>query len=85
MYCNTLPIYPITGIKKVKVKCTQVQALRLCTSRTAHRGSRGTTLPFHDHGARRRWGVSLTPRLLFIPVKDPVPIVQEAGWAPGKV
>jgi hypothetical protein len=25
------------------------------------------------------------PRLLFIPGKDPVPIVQEAGWAPGPV
>ena len=26
---------------KVKVKCTVVQALKLCTGRTAHRGSRG--------------------------------------------
>jgi hypothetical protein len=34
---------------------------------------------------RRGWGVSITPRLLFIPRKDPVPIVQEAGWAPGPV
>ena len=25
------------------------------------------------------------PRPLFIPWKDPVPIVQEAGWAPGPV
>ena len=25
---------------KVKVKCTVVQALRLCTGRTVHRGSR---------------------------------------------
>jgi hypothetical protein len=28
----------------VKVKCTLVQALRLCTGRTAHRGSRGIAL-----------------------------------------
>ena len=27
--------------EKVKVKCTLVQALRLCTSRAAHRGVRG--------------------------------------------
>ena len=27
--------------------------------------------------------VSVTPRPLFTPRKDPVPIVQEAGWAPG--
>ena len=32
-----------------------------------------------------RWGVSVTPQPLFIPGKDPVPIVQEAGWAPGLV
>ena len=30
---------------KVKVKVTLVQALRLCTGRTAHRGSRGIALP----------------------------------------
>jgi hypothetical protein len=37
---------------KVKVKCTLVQALRLCTGRTAHRGSRGIALPFLDYGNR---------------------------------
>jgi hypothetical protein len=36
-----------------KLKCTLVQALRLCTGRTAHRGSRGIALLFHDHGTRR--------------------------------
>jgi hypothetical protein len=69
--------------KKVKVKFTHVQALRLCTGRTAHRGSRGITLLFLDHGTRRGWGVSVTPRPLFTLGKDPVPIVQEAGCAPG--
>ena len=29
--------------------------------------------------------VSSTPRPHFTPVKDPVPILQEAGWAPGPV
>ena len=33
---------------KVKVKVTLVQALRLCTGRTANRGSRGIALLFHD-------------------------------------
>ena len=51
----------------------------------AHRGSRGIALPFHDHGTRRGRGVSVMPRPLFTPGKDPVPIVQEAGWAPGLV
>jgi hypothetical protein len=72
-------------ICKLKVKCTLVQAPRLCTGRTAHRGSRGVALPLLDHDTRRGWGVSVTPRPLFTPGKDPVPILQEAGWAPGPV
>jgi len=68
-----------------KVKCTLVQALRLCTGCMAHRGSRGIALLFHDHSTRKEWGVSVTPRPLFTPGKGPVPIVQEAGWAPGPV
>jgi len=31
-----------------RVKCTLVQTLRLCTGRTAHRGSRGIALLFYD-------------------------------------
>ena len=72
-------------IVTVEVKCTLVQALRLCTGRTAHRGRRGIALLFHDHGTRRGWRVSVTPRPLFTPGKDPVPIVREDGWAPGPV
>jgi hypothetical protein len=67
------------------VKVTLVQALRLCTGCTAYRWNRGIALPFHDHGIRRGEGVSVTPRPLFIPGKDPVPIVQEAVWIPGPV
>ena len=37
--CGCVVLVP--SYKKVKVKCTVVQALRLCTGRTAHRGSRG--------------------------------------------
>jgi len=70
---------------KVKVKVTLVQVLRLCTGRTAHRGSKGIALLFHDHGTRRGWGVSVTPRPLFTPGKDPIPIAQEAVWALGPV
>jgi hypothetical protein len=68
-----------------KVKVTLVQALRLCTGRTAHSGSRGIAVLFHDHGTRRWWGFSVTFRPLSTPQRDPVPIVQEAGWAPGPV
>jgi hypothetical protein len=69
----------------VKVKCTLVQALRLCTGRTAHTRRRGIALLFHDHGTRKKWEVSVTPRPLLTPGKDTVPIVQEAGWAPEPV
>src|SRR5215510_5556744 len=41
-------------------------------------------LHFRDLGARRGWVVSTTFRPLY-PGKDPVPIVQEAGWVPGPV
>jgi hypothetical protein len=67
------------------IKCSPVQALRLCTGRAAHRGCRGIALLFLDHGSRRGWGVIVTPWPLFTPGKDPVPILQEAGWAPGPV
>ena len=73
-----------TAVIKVIVKCTLVQALWLCTGRTPHRGNRGIALLFHDHGTRRGWGVSVMPRPHY-PRKDPVPIVQRVGWAPGTV
>ena len=49
------------------------------------RVGRGIALLFHDRGTRRRWVVSSTPRPYFIPGKDPVPILHEAGWATGPV
>ena len=70
---------------KVKVKCTLVQALWLCTGRTAHGASRGIALPFRDHGTRRGEVVSVTPRPFFTRGKVPVPIVHEAEWASGLV
>ena len=51
----------------------------------AQRVGSGIDLLFHDCGTRRGWVVSSMPRLHFTPGKDPVPILQEAGWAPGPV
>jgi len=42
-------------------------------------------LLFHDRSTRRGWVVSCTTWPHFTPGKDPVPILQEAGWAPGPV
>ena len=49
----------------------------------AQRVGRGIALLFHDRGTRRGWVASSTPRPHFTPGKDPVPILQEARWAPG--
>ena len=51
----------------------------------AQRVGRGIALLFHDRDTRRGWVVSSTPRPHFTPEKNPVPIIQEAGWAPGPV
>ena len=87
-YCNSkvnFTYYVLTpNLKGKMIKCTPVQALGLCTGRTAHRGSRGIALPFHDHGTRRGEGQRHAPAALY-PKKDPVPIIQEAAWAPGPV
>ena len=49
------------------------------------RVGRGIALFFHDHVTRRGWMVISTPRPYFTPGKDPVPIVQGAGWARGPI
>jgi len=51
----------------------------------AQRVGRSIALLLHDRGTRRGWGVSSTPRPHFTPGRDPVPILHEAGCAPGPV
>ena len=81
-YSTSLSLQPSCGIEP------QLGVKKLNWSRyrpgVAQRVGRGIALLFHDRGIRRR-GVSTTPRTLFTPWNDPVPIVQEAGWAPGPV
>jgi len=72
LFCLHIYIY-------IKVKCSRYRP------GVAQRVGRVIALLFHDRGTRRGWVVSSTPRLHFTPGKDPVPIVQEAGWAPGPV
>ena len=40
------PVSQVAVATKFFIKCAIVQALRLCTGRTAHRGSRGISLLF---------------------------------------
>ena len=49
----------------------------------AQRVGRGIALLFYDRGTRRGWVVNSTPWPHFTPEKGLVPILQEAGWAPG--
>jgi len=51
----------------------------------AQRVGRVTALLFHDRGTRRGCEVGSAPRPHFTPGKEPVPILQDAGWAPGSV
>ena len=62
------------NIKVKKVKVTLVQALRLCTGRTAHRGSRGIALLFRDHCTRRGEGSALRPGRSLPPGKTRYPL-----------
>jgi len=51
----------------------------------AQRVGRGIALLFPNHGTTRGYVVSSTSQPHFAPGKDPVPILQEIGWAPGPV
>ena len=82
--CHSIGTLTYEHVVKVKVKVTLVQALRLCTGRTAHRGSRGIALPFLDHGTRRGWGVSVTPRPLFTPGKTRYPLYRRLCGPQGR-
>ena len=63
---------------KGKVKRTLVQALRLCTGRTAHGGSRGIALLFLDHGTRRVRGQLHAPAALYPRERPGIPCT--GGW-----
>ena len=69
---------------KVKVKCTLVQALRLCAGRTAHRGIRGIALLFLDHGTRRGEASALRPGRSLPPGKTQYPLYRRLGGPQGR-
>jgi len=73
---KTRRTYLMIGVK-VKWSCYRPGVVQ--------RVGRGIALLFHDRGTRRGWVVSGTPRSHFTSGKDPVSIVQEAGWAPGPI
>ena len=70
--------------KKYNVKCILVQALRLCTGRTAHRGSRGIALLFLDHGIRRGERSASRPGRSLPPGKTRYPLYRRLGGPQGR-
>ena len=75
----------ITSFKTVKkVKCTLVQAPRLCTGRTARRGSRGIALLFLDHGTGRGEGSASRPGRSLPPGKTRYPLYRRLGGPQGR-
>ena len=65
--------------RRHNVKCALVQALRLCTGRTAHRGSRCIALLFLDHGTRRGEGSASRPGRSLPSGKTRYPLYRRLG------
>jgi hypothetical protein len=70
-------------VKKKGVKCILVQALRLCTGRAAHRGSRGIALAFLDYDTRRGEGSASRPGRSLHPGKTRYPLYRRLGGPKG--
>ena len=68
---------------KVKVMFTLLQALRLCTGRTAHRGRKCIALLFHDHGTRRGEVSASRPGRSLPPGKTRYPLYTRLGGTQG--
>jgi len=69
---------------KVKVKCSLVQALRLCTGCTTHKGSRGIAVLFLDHGTRRSEGSASYPGGSLPLTKTRYPLYRRMGGPKGR-
>ena len=75
---------PLMHMGESKVECTLVQSLRLCTGRTAHRGSRALALLFLNHGTRRGEGSASRPGRSLPPRKTRYPFYRRLGGPQGR-
>jgi len=89
VYCNTPMVFP-------HCQCSHTLLFHIYTIKVnvkwshyrpgvAQRVGRGIALLFHDRSTTSGWVVSSTSRPHFSPGKEQVPILEEAGWAPGPV
>jgi hypothetical protein len=78
--CSWTEHYEFHPVKK----SSPLYSHRLCTGRTAYRGSRGIALPFHDRGTRRgEWSTSRLGRSL-PPGKIQCPLYRTLGGPQGR-
>jgi hypothetical protein len=79
MYDANVCMYQLTH------KCTLVQALRLCTGRTADgTGGKDIALLFHDHGTRRGEGSASRPCRFLLPGKTRYQFYRRLGGPQGR-
>ena len=71
-------------INVYKKKSTLVQALRLCTIRSTHRGSRGMALLFLDYATRRGEGSASRPGRTLSPGKNWYALYRRLGGPQGR-
>jgi len=69
---------------KIKVKCTLIQALRLCTGRTAHRASRGIALLFMTTALEGGEGSASRPGRYLLLGKTRYPLYRRLGGPRGR-
>ena len=79
---DTACVLCVHSVFKIHGDCKNAKCSRYMPD-VAQRVGTGIALLFHDRDNRRGWVVSSAPRPHLTPGKDPVPIVQEDGWAPG--
>jgi hypothetical protein len=93
--CVSVPlvIRHVMGMRRVilfyvafleQVMVTPVQALKLCTGRTAYRGSRGIGLLFLGHGIRRGEGSASRPGHTLHPGKTRYLLYRRLGGPQGR-
>ena len=84
VYVGATAVTRTVCLEMVKVKGTLVQALRLCTDRTANKGSRGIALLFLDHCIRRGEGSASRPGRSLPPGKTRYPLCRRLGGLQGR-
>jgi len=80
----SITLITIGPVRCINIKCTPVQALRLCTGRTAHKRSRGIALLFLGHGTRSGEGSASLPDRYLPPENTRYTLYRRLGGPRGR-